>query len=230
MKVGTAPRALDEFESKRLLASYGVPVVDEARARDAGEALAAAARLGYPVALKGCGAAFVHKTELGLVALNLADADALRTACERLMQAMAGAGELLVQPMVNGRREFLAGMSRDPQFGPVVTFGLGGIYAEVLDDVALRIAPLALDDARAMLGEIRARALLGPVRGLPAVDTEALARILVALSRLALERPDVQAVDINPLVIAGAQPLALDALVLLGPGPAARPDAARDLP
>lgn len=215
MNSATPPRALDEFESKRLLAGYGVPVVAEARARDADEALAAAARLGYPVVLKGCGAAFRHKTELGLVALDLADAGALRAAAARMLGAMAGAGELLVQSMVKGRREFLAGMARDPQFGPVLTFGLGGIHAEALDDVALRIAPLALDDARAMLGEIRARALLGALRGLPAVDTEALARILVALSRLALERPDIEAVDINPLVIEGAQPVAVDALVLL---------------
>jgi succinyl-CoA synthetase beta subunit len=211
------PRALDEFESKRLLAGYGVPVVDEARAGDAEEALAAAERMGYPVVLKGCGAAFTHKTELGLVALNLADAGAVRAAAARLLSAMAGAGELIVQPMVDGRREFLAGMSRDPQFGPVVTFGLGGIHAEALDDVALRIAPLTLDDARTMLGEIRARALLGPLRGMPAVDTAALARILVALSRLALERPDIEAIDINPLVVAGAQPVAVDALVLLAP-------------
>lgn len=217
MNAGMPPRALDEFESKRLLAGYGVPVVDEARAGDAEEALAAAERMGYPVVLKGCGAAFTHKTELGLVALNLADAGAVRAAAARLLSAMAGAGELIVQPMVDGRREFLAGMSRDPQFGPVVTFGLGGIHAEALDDVALRIAPLTLDDARTMLGEIRARALLGPLRGMPAVDTAALARILVALSRLALERPDIEAIDINPLVVAGAQPVAVDALVLLAP-------------
>jgi succinyl-CoA synthetase beta subunit len=210
-----APRALDEFEAKRLLAAYGVPVVGEARARDTDEALAAAEQLGYPVALKGCGTAFAHKTELSLVALNLADASALRQAAARLLQAMAGQGELLVQRMVCGRREFLAGMTRDPQFGPVVTFGLGGIFAEALADVSLRLCPLDLEEARTMLFEIRARALLGPLRGLPAVDTAALARILVALSRLALERPDIDAIDINPLVIAGAQPVAVDALVLL---------------
>jgi len=207
--------ALDEFESKRLLAAYGVPVVGEGRARDAEEALAVAGRLGYPVVLKGCGASFAHKTELGLVALNLGDAAAVRQAAARLLETMNGAGGLLVQQMVNGRREFLAGMSRDARFGPVITFGLGGIFAEALDDVALRIAPFELADARAMLGEIRAHRLLGPLRGLPAVDTDAVARILVALSRLALERPDIEAIDVNPLVIAGARPVAVDALVLL---------------
>jgi succinyl-CoA synthetase beta subunit len=215
MSAKTPRHALDEFESKQLLAAYGVPVVCEGRAHDAEEALAVADRLGYPVVLKGCGASFAHKTELGLVALNLGDAAAVRHAARRLLEAMNGTGELLVQQMVSGRREFLAGMSRDAQFGPVITFGLGGIFAEALDDVALRIAPLDLDDARAMLGEIRAHRLLGPLRGLPAVDTDAVARILVALSRLALERPDVGAIDINPLVIAGTRPVAVDALVLL---------------
>ena len=208
-------RALDEFESKRLLASYGVPVVAEARVRTAEEALDAAMRLGYSVVLKGCGAAYAHKTELGLVALNLDDAAGVRRAADRLLDAMAGEGDLLVQRMVTGGREFLAGLARDPQFGPVVTFGLGGVFAEALADVALRLCPVDPAEALAMLPEIRARALLGPVRGLPAVDREALAGILVALSRLSLERPDIVAVDINPLVVAGSQPVAVDALVLL---------------
>lgn len=225
-------RALDEFDAKRLLAGYGVPVIAEARAADADAAAVAARALGYPVALKGCGAAFAHKTELGLVALDLRDEAALREAAARLQAAMraavpsgaregtarggdAGTG-LLVQRMARGRREFLAGFSRDPVYGPVVSFGLGGIFAEALADVALRLAPLEADDARAMLGEIRARALLGPVRGLPAVDTDALVGILLALSRLALERPDIAAVDINPLVVDSAQPVAVDALVLIG--------------
>lgn len=210
-------RALDEFEAKRLLSACGVAVVAETRAVDADAAVRSAQELGYPVVLKGCGAAFAHKTELGLVALNLADAAAVHQAASRMLQAMQGRGGLLVQRMVQGRREFLAGFSRDPQFGPVITFGLGGIFAEALADVSMRLAPLTGDDAHAMLGEIRARALLGPWRGMPAVDQDALAGVLLALSRLALERPDIAAVDINPLVVAGSQPVAVDALVLLGP-------------
>lgn len=214
-RTGHPHRVLDEFEAKQLLADFGVPVVPEARVADAEAAAAAARSLGYPVVLKGCGAAFAHKTELGLVALDLRDERALREAAARLQAAMHGQGELLVQRMVRGRREFLAGFSRDPVYGPVVTFGLGGIFAEALADVALRLAPLSADDARAMLGEIRARSLLGPLRGLPAVDTDALERVLLGLSRLALERPDIAAVDINPLVVDGAQPVAVDALVLI---------------
>lgn len=206
---------LDEAAAKDLLANYGIPVVQEARAADAQQAVAEAERIGFPVVLKGIGADFAHKTELGLVVLNLRDAQAVRAAAARLLDTMAGRGELLVQRMVGGKREFLAGMSRDPQFGPVVTFGLGGIFAEALADVAFRVCPLQAADADEMLDEIRARALLGAVRGLPAVDRQVLVRTLLGLSRLALERPDIAAVDINPLVIDGSQPVAVDALVVL---------------
>jgi len=215
MTAHIALHAMDEYEAKRLLASYGVPVVQEARVADEAAALAAAGAIGYPVVLKGCGPEFTHKTELGLVHLNLRDDDSLRAAAAQLRIAMQGRGELLVQQMVQGKREFLAGISRDAQFGPVVTFGLGGIFAEALADVALRVCPLTHDDALAMLDEIRARTLLGAYRGMPAVDRETLARILTGLSRLALDRPDITAIDINPLVIAGASPVAVDALVIL---------------
>lgn len=210
-------RALGEFEAKQLLAAYGVPVVSEARARDESEAFAAAERIGYPVVLKGCGPEFKHKTELGLVHLNLRDAVSVRGAARALLDAMQGAGTLLVQRMVVGPREFLVGMSRDPQFGPVVTFGLGGIFAEALADVALRVCPIGLDDALEMQEEIRARALLGAVRGLPTVNTQAIARVILGVARLAMDRPDIDAIDINPLVVAGSEPVAVDALVLLAP-------------
>jgi len=208
---------LDEAAAKALLAGYGVPVVTELRVLDAEAAVAAAQSIGYPVVLKGIGAGLAHKTELGLVVLDLRDAAAVRAAAARLLDALQGCGSLLVQRMVAGRRELLAGFSRDPQFGPVVTFGLGGIFAEALADVSLRVCPLTEYAARDMLDEIRARALLGPVRGLPAVNRDALVRILLGLSRLALERPDIAAVDINPLVIDGADPVAVDALVVLHP-------------
>ncbi|HYF17247.1 MAG TPA: acetate--CoA ligase family protein [Ramlibacter sp.] len=207
---------LDEAAAKDLLAGYGIPVVQEARAADAQQAVAAAERIGYPVVLKGIGAEFAHKTELGLVVLNLRDPQAVRAAAGRLLDTLAGRGELLVQRMVAGRREFLAGLSRDPQFGPVVTFGLGGIFAEALADVSFRVCPLSDADAREMLDEIRGKALLGALRGLPAVDREVLVRTLAGLSRLAIERPDIAAVDINPLVVDGSQPVAVDALVVMG--------------
>jgi succinyl-CoA synthetase beta subunit len=212
--------AMDEYDAKRLLAQYGVAVAAEERVRDAREATTAAERIGYPVALKGCGVEFLHKTELGLVHLGLRDADAVEQVARQLAAAMGGQGELLVQQMISGKREFLIGMTRDAQFGPVLTFGLGGIFAEALADVALRIAPLSQADALSMLDEIRAHALLGDFRGMPAVDRRAIARAILGVARLAQERPDIEAIDINPLIVQGAQPVAVDALILWRPSSA----------
>jgi succinyl-CoA synthetase beta subunit len=215
MNITPIHRALDEFEAKRLLAGYDIPVVGERRAGTVDAAVAAAEALGFPVALKGCDAAYLHKTELGLIRLGLGDAAAVRMAAHDLLAAMDGRGALLVQQMIAGKREFLAGFTRDPQFGPVVTFGIGGIFAEAIGDASLGLCPLAAVDAGAMLDGLRAQALLGPVRGLPPVNRTALIATLLGLSRLALERPDIAAVDINPLIIHGSEPVAVDALVLM---------------
>ncbi len=208
-------RALDEFEAKQLLRGYGVPCIAESLAATPEAAVDAARTLGFPVVLKGCGRDLLHKTELGLVELGIASPAAVREAGARLLDRMQGRGALLVQKMVSGRRELMVGMTRDSQFGPVVTFGLGGVFAEVLADVALRIAPFEAADAEAMLDEIRARRLLGEVRGMPAVDRAALVRTLTGLARLALEHRQVREVDINPIIVAGASPIAVDALVVL---------------
>ena len=128
-----------------------------------------------------------------------------------------GRGELdgiLVQQMISGGREFVAGMVRDPQFGPCVMFGLGGIYTEVLRDIAFRVAPLRLRDAFEMMDEIRTGSLLGPFRGMPPVDRGALARLLVNLGRIGLEIQEISEIDINPLIIDGDSPVAVDALVI----------------
>jgi acetyl-CoA synthetase (ADP-forming) len=214
----TAARALDEYAAKRLLEGYGVPCVAEALADDAREAAAAAERLGYPVAVKGCGASLLHKTELGLVALGLASEAEVRRACERILVQMDGRGRLLVQRVAAGERELLIGMTRDPQFGPVVSFGLGGILTEALADVALRVAPFGEAEAAAMLAEIRAWRILGELRGLPAVNRATLVRSLLGVARLALERHDIREIDINPLVVCGGEPVAVDALVVLDDG------------
>lgn len=213
--------ALSEADSKALLEGYGVPVVPESIAATPAEALAAAEKIGYPVVLKGLGAKLTHKTERGLVFLNLSDAKAVQPAAARI--AAAGGGDLegfLVQPMLSGRREFVAGLFRDPQFGPVVMFGLGGIFAEALDDVVFRIAPLGARDAAEMVDELRAGKLLGPFRGERAVNTEPLVRTLVGLSRIGLELPDVAEVDINPLLVSpDGVVTAVDALIILGRRP-----------
>jgi acetyl-CoA synthetase (ADP-forming) len=218
----SAGTTLSEYESKRLLARYGVRAAREALASDADAAARVAAELGFPVVLKLCAPGIAHKTERDLVRLGLASPDAVReAAAELLARARAEDGEvaLLVGEMVRGRRELIAGLVRDPQFGPCVMLGLGGILAEVLGDVVFAAAPLSETEARALPGRLRAAHLLErPFRGDPPVDPAALAELLVGLSRLAVERPDVRSVDVNPLIVRGAQPLAVDALVELGEG------------
>jgi acetyltransferase len=145
-----------------------------------------------------------------------AAADDLLTIGGRL--ASGGAGRvrgLLVQPMAPPGAELIAGIQRDPQFGPVVIVGLGGILAEVLDDISLRLAPVSTEEALAMLVELRGAAVLDGVRGGPAVDREAVAALLVTLGRLAVARPDVREVDLNPVIAGARGALAVDALVVL---------------
>src|SRR5947207_2335755 len=214
-------RTLSEHASKALLAGYGVPLAREALAADPEAAAHAAAEIGFPVAVKLCGDAIVHKTERNLVRLGLADGGAVRAAAGELLALRRpedGAVALLVAEMVRGRRELIAGVVRDPQFGPCVMLGLGGILAEAVGDVVFAAAPLSAAEARRMIGGLDAgRRLLEAFRGEPAVDAGALAAILVGLGRLAVERPEVQSVDVNPLIVRDGRPIAVDALVVLGP-------------
>lgn len=212
-------RTLSEHESKQLLEVYGVPVAPERVARDAAEAVRLADQVGYPVVLKGLGPNLLHKTERGLVHLNLGNKSAVARAAKAIIRE---AGEelegILVQPQIKGKREFVAGLSHDPVFGPVVMFGLGGIFTEALADIALRIVPLSTHDAQAQISEIKAGKLLGPFRGEKAVDRAALERTLMALSTIALEHPRIAEIDINPLLVTPeGEVCAVDALVVLTP-------------
>jgi acetyl-CoA synthetase (ADP-forming) len=213
-----ATRTLSEADSKSLLASYGVPVAPERLVATADEAVAAAVELGFPVVAKLCGDRIAHKTERGLVRLNLGSADAVGAAAADLLgRATSEDGEVgvLVGAMVRGNRELIAGVVRDPQFGPCVMLGVGGVFAEALADVAFRVVPLTATDAEELVDDLRHQTLLGPFRGEPAVDREVLAGVLAGLGRLAEERADVVAVDVNPLIVADGRPLAVDALVEL---------------
>jgi acyl-CoA synthetase (NDP forming) len=212
--------ALDEWRSKRLLAEYGVPVPIGALASSEADAVAAAARIGGRVAMKAVGANIHHKTEGGLVQLRIPadDAEAV-TAAYRLIAGRAGVAleGVLVEEMLDGNRELLVGLKRDPVFGPVVAFGLGGILTEVLGDVALAVVPLSERDIAELPDLVRARKLLGPFRGAPPVDRELLGRVIAALGRLAIDFPEIAEIDINPLIVAGDRPVAADALVILCP-------------
>ncbi len=209
-------RTLPEDESKRALAAYGVPFAPEAVAEDVAAAVAAAADLGYPVVAKLTGEGIAHKTERGLVRLNLADAEAVEAAATELFAAARpedGTVTVLVAPFLKANRELIAGIHRDPQFGPTVMLGIGGILAEALGDVAFRLAPLERVDAADMVDQLRTQALLGEVRGEPAVDRTAVEDVLLALSAVAVDRADVQSADLNPLLVVDGRPIAVDALL-----------------
>jgi acyl-CoA synthetase (NDP forming) len=223
---------LSEAASKQLVRGYDVTVLEERTASDAAAAVQAAADIGGPVVLKLCGDAIAHKTERGLVRLGLRDPDAVREAADALLgaaRAEDGAVELLVAPMVSGTRELIAGVVHDPQFGPCVMLGVGGVLAEALGDVAFRLAPLTELDAAELIDDLATQGLLGAFRGEPPVDRAALVATLSGLARLAAERPDVNSVDLNPLMIVNGRPVALDALVEVAADAAtdARPARAR---
>ena len=209
---------LSEYESKRLLAEAGIAVPAEHLAESPEAAVAAARTLGFPVALKLCGRGIAHKTERGLVRLGLCDADQVRAQARELLAARRADesnASLLVQSMVGGRREVIAGLVRDAQFGPCVMFGLGGIFAEALGDVAFAVAPLAAGDAHDLIDALENRRVLEDFRGEPPVDRDALAAILEGLGRIGAERPEVLSIDLNPLILRGATPVVVDALVEL---------------
>ena len=214
---------LDEYASKAILARYGVPTAPERLVHSREAAERAFAALDGPVALKVCSARLPHKTEAGAVALDLTDAAAAGSAYATLAARFADLDEgqgvpVLVQEMVRGGLETIAGLSRDPQWGPVIAFGLGGVLVEILQDAQLALPPLDADGAEEMLSRIAAAPLLRGYRGTPPRDRAALRRALLGLSRLALDLGDLVAeVDVNPLLALpegqGAQ--AVDALVRL---------------
>ena len=210
-------RALSEYDSKRILTAYGVPISREVLVSTAAEAKTAASKIGYPVVLKACSADQAHKTEKGLIAVNLSSQKELSEAFATLKKRAGRAydGAFLVQEMVKGAREIMIGMHRDPSFGPSVLFGLGGIFTEILQDVVFRVAPIRKRDAREMMRAIRAHRILDAVRGMPAVDADVLSHALMAVGQIALDHPEIAEIDINPLIVRGKKPIAVDALVVL---------------
>jgi acyl-CoA synthetase (NDP forming) len=212
-------RALNEYESKILLSAFGVPVVPEKTAQSINDAIAVSEAMGFPVVIKALGATLLHKTERGLVQVNLSSSQAVADAATA-MAAEAGS-ELegfLVQPFIQGKRELVAGLFRDRQFGPVVMLGLGGVFTEALSDVTFRVAPLSPSDALEMIGEIKSKRILDAFRGESAADRKALVQTLMGLSEIALAHPRISEIDINPLLIsADGGVCAVDALVVLKP-------------
>ncbi len=211
-------KTLTEAEAKEVLKKYGIPVIEEKAIKTIEETELAAKEIGYPVVLKGLGSRLTHKTEKGLVKLNLRNKEDVRSAAIYIKEAAGNDLEgFLIQPMLEGKREFVAGLFHDEQFGATVMFGLGGIFTEAIGDVVFRLAPLDENEARKMIDELHAQKLLGSFRGEKAPDKDALIKTLVGLSRIGLEVPDVKEIDINPLLVdAKGKMTAVDALVVLG--------------
>jgi acetyltransferase len=207
-----------DTEAKDILAAYGVPLPKSMLAKDVDKAVAAAQSIGYPVVMKIASPDILHKTDIGGVKLNLNSESDVRDAFDliyyRATRHMPEATiwGCQVQQMVKGGREVIIGMNRDPQFGPLIMFGLGGVYVEALKDVTFRVAPIDRREAREMLGEIRAYKLLRGVRGEKQSDLEAIADTLVRVSQLATDFPEIVELDINPLLVfpAGQGVLGLD--------------------
>ncbi len=213
-------RTLSEAASKALLRAAGVPMADEREVKTAREAALVASDIGFPVVAKLCGDAIAHKTERGLVRLKLADVAAVERAAQELLSAATaqdGDVTVLIAPMVQGNRELIAGVVRDPQFGASVMLGIGGIFAEAIADVVFRPAPLDRITAHEMINDLSTQKLLGEFRGEACVDREKLVNVLVGLGSLAHSRSDIASIDINPLIIGSdGVPVAVDALVEIG--------------
>jgi acyl-CoA synthetase (NDP forming) len=191
---------LSEYESKLVLTHYQIPIAKEKLCKDTKDLKEAAREIGFPMVLKGNAPDITHKTEKDLIRLDIRNEAEAGQAFNELLGRMNGSSKtVLVQEMIKGKREFLAGLTRDPQFGPCVMFGLGGIFTEILKDVSFRVAPFDRREALEMM----------------AVDKNALGDILVRLGQIGLEQEKIKEIDINPLIISGARPVAVDALIVL---------------
>ncbi|MFZ3056979.1 MAG: acetate--CoA ligase family protein [Smithella sp.] len=209
-------KALDEYAAKKLLSSYGVPVTKEALAATVEDALAAATKIGYPVAMKACSWEIMHKSGKGLIALNVENETVLKAEFQNIQKNAGRNVPVLIQEMLKGNREFMAGMTRFAGFGPCVIFGLGGVFTEIYKDTTLRLAPLGDADTQEMFADIRAKKLLDEFRGMPKVRLDKLSQIIQAVGNVALLHPEIAEIDLNPIIVSGADPVIADALIVLG--------------
>ena len=220
----TGPTTLTEYDSKKLLSSWGISSAKEVRARSVQEALEAASTIGFPVALKLESQYIPHKTDAGVVRLNIQTPNELHRAYEEIVAnglkftPQSKGAPVLIQEMVEGGVEVIAGISQDPQFGPIILFGIGGVFVEVYWDVAMRACPIKETDAHEMIAEVRGSRLLKGFRGAPEADLDALVEALLALSRMAVDlahrKPEL---DVNPLIVLprGQRVKAVDAFLTL---------------
>ena len=223
-ELGEGRSQLVELQALDALRHYGIPTVPYALAKSVDEAVKAAEDMGYPVVMKISGPKILHKTDVGGVKLNLGSADEVREAHKAMIASVQKhLGKdieiwgVLIQKMLEKGKEIILGVTRDPRFGPLLMFGLGGIYTEALRDVSFRLAPIRENFAGEMIKDIRSHRLLEGVRGEPPSDTEAIAECLLRLSQLVTEHSMIQELDINPLMVyaRGKGAMAADARIIL---------------
>ena len=207
--------ALDEYAAKQLLSAYGVPVTREALAVTKQDTVDVAERIQYPVALKACSWDIPHKSGKGLIVLNIENEAGAKKAFDHIQKAAGRHVPVLVQEMVHGNREFLAGMTRFNGFAPCVVFGLGGVLTEIYHDTTIRQAPLADSDVQEMFADLQTGKLLGEYRGMPPVKLEVLTLILQTVGHIALLHPEIAEIDLNPVMIRGDEPIVADALIII---------------
>jgi len=207
---------LSEYESKEVLSHYGIPITKENLAYNVKQCRSGVREIGFPVVMKGCSPNIAHKSEYGLIIMDIWSMKEAEAAFEEIMAKMSDKGSaVLIQEMVRGKRELVAGLTRDDHFGPCIMFGIGGIFTEILADVTFRMAPFGKKEAINMTREIRGYKILEKVRGMEAVDLEILSDILIKLGMIGIEHPEIKEIDINPMIISGCTPIAVDALVVL---------------
>ena len=210
-----------EPEAKSICREYGIPVTDFRIARNEAEAVSFADEIGYPVVLKIISPDVIHKSDVGGVIVGLKTAEDVRNAYKQIMENVknhkpnAKIVGMLVQEMAPSSTEIIVGAIKDPQFGPALMFGLGGIFVEVLKDVTFRIAPLTKDEAEEMIKEVRAYPLLKGYRNTPPADIEAIVNILLNTSRLVMEHQEIKELDLNPIMVYEKGAKTVDARIIL---------------
>jgi acyl-CoA synthetase (NDP forming) len=209
---------MSELEAKTMLSAYGIAVNEGYAAGDADEAAEKARHIGFPVAVKALSEKISHKSDLGLVELNVYNPAGVAIAAERILakaRTVDPGSDVIVEAMALPGTEVIVGAKRDPQFGPTVLFGIGGIFVEVFKDVSIRVAPVDKAMAMGMIQDIKGFAILKGIRGKKGVDMDALADIIVKTSRLMMEHDDIMELDMNPVMAYDKGAIAVDARALL---------------
>jgi acetate---CoA ligase (ADP-forming) len=213
MKYATS-ETMDEYMAKEVLRAYKMPTPYEFRVDSPQQAIMAADKIGYPVVVKGCAPDILHKTEQNLVHMDCRHKEDVQKACRAISDRVKNASFLISQMITSGR-EFMAGMIRFNLFPPCILFGIGGIFAETINDFGVRLAPFGLNEAMRLITSIKSHNLLSEFRGKPSADLKALADILIRLSHIALHFPQIREIDLNPILIDGNQPVIVDAVFVL---------------